>query len=317
MNLQHNLFEANLSRLEGRMNSPLTASKRDESLILTSSIISQNQATSEEATFFHSILCQVGLPRSKVEGISFERRCGEASLLVKAGEIWDGEKFVSQPIPYGPLPRLILSWMNTFALRNKTQEIAIGSSSSEFMKMLGKKVTGGKTGTIHNFKNQIQSLSACSMVLGLTIEGRAHTFNGRPIKHFKAWIGQNHDDQKSLWPRTISFSDEYYHSLCDRAVPLDIRAFSALKGSALSMDIYCWMAQRLHRINGRPVLLHWTNLREQFGQEYGGKDPAKDFKKSFVKALNQALAVYPLAKVKIVKGGLLLMASPPPIPYRV
>ena len=53
MNLQHNLFEANLSRLEGRMNSPLKASKSDESLILTSSIISQNQATSEEATFFH------------------------------------------------------------------------------------------------------------------------------------------------------------------------------------------------------------------------------------------------------------------------
>ena len=299
------------------MNSPLKALKCDERLILVSCDISKNQATCKEATYFHSILCQVGLPRSKIEGVSFERRCGEASLLVKAGEIWDGEKFVFQPIPYGPLPRLILAWMNTFALRNKTQEIVLGNSASEFMKMVGKKVTGGKTGTIHNFKNQLQALAACSMVLGLTLEGRPHTFNGRPIKHFEAWIGQNHNGQKSLWPRAIAFSDEYFNSLSERAVPLDMRAFTSLKGSALSMDVYCWLVQRLHRINGRPVLLHWANLREQFGQEYTGKDPARDFKKSFVKALRQALAVYPLAKVKTVKGGVLLMASHPPIPYRV
>ena len=298
------------------MNSSLKTSRHDESLISASYTISKNRATSEEATYFHSILCQVGLPRSKVEEISFERRCGEAILLVKAGEIWDGEKFVLQPIPYGPAPRLILAWMNTFALRYKTQEIAIGNSASEFMKMLGKKVTGGKTGTIHNFKNQIQSLAACNMTLGFTLEGRAHTFNGRPIKHFEAWIGQNLDGQKSLWPGTITFSNEYFNSLCDRAVPLDIRAFTALKASALSMDVYCWLAQRLHRINGRPVILHWASLFEQFGQEYAGKDPVKDFKKSFLKALEQVQAVYPSAKVRPVKGGLLLMASHPPIPYR-
>lgn len=134
------------------MNSPLSISRNDERLIISSSQISQHRATSEEATYFHSIMCQVGLPRSKVDGTSFERRCGEAVLLVKAGEIWDGEKFVLQPIPHGFLPRLILSWMNTVTLRERTPGIAVGSSASNFLKMLGKKVTGGRTGTINNFK---------------------------------------------------------------------------------------------------------------------------------------------------------------------
>jgi len=298
------------------MNSPLSISKFEESLLEASSEISQYRATSEDATYFHSIMCQVGLPRSKVDGTTFERRCGGAVLLVKAGELWDGERFVSQPIPYGSMPRLILSYMNTIALRDRTQEIKVGNSASHFMKILGKKVTGGKTGTIQNFKTQIQALSACNMTLGFNVDGMAHTFNGQPIKDFEALFADNAEGNKLLWPEKIVFSDDYFNSLIDRAVPLDVRAFSSLNGSALAMDIYCWLAQRLHRINGRPVLLHWSNLRAQFGQEYTGKDPANDFKKSFLKSLNQVLAVYPLARVRRVNGGLLLMASQPPIPYR-
>ncbi|WP_204377130.1 hypothetical protein [Aquitalea pelogenes] len=64
------------------------------------------------------------------------------------------------------------------------------------------------------------------------------------------------------------------------------------------------------------MILYWTNLREQFGQEYQGKEADKDFKKKFLIALRAVLAVYPQAKVKQVTGGLMLMASPPPIPYK-
>ena len=90
----------------------------------------------------------------------------------------------------------------------------------------------------------------------------------------------------------------------------------ALKGSALALDVYTWLAHRLHRIAGRGVTLHWKALREQFAQEYQGKDPDKDFKKKFLPALQAALAVYPQAKVKQVTGGLMLQASPPPISYK-
>lgn len=111
-------------------------------------------------------------------------------------------------------------------------------------------------------------------------------------------------------------SENYFTELVENAVPLDNRALHALKGSALALDVYTWLAHRLHRIEGRPVILYWTNLREQFGQEYQGKNADKDFKREFLKCLRAVLAVYPQAKVKQVTGGLMLMASPPPIPYK-
>ena len=48
----------------------------------------------------------------------------------------------------------------------------------------------------------------------------------------------------------------------------------------------------------------------------GGKDADKNFKDAFVPQLRKVLAVYPQAKVKQVKGGLLLLGSPPPIPFK-
>ena len=82
------------------------------------------------------------------------------------------------------------------------------------------------------------------------------------------------------------------------------------------MDIYAMFADRLHRIGTRPVILHWKNLKIQFGQEYNGKEADKDFKKEYLDALKKVLVVYPRAKVTKVNTGIMLMASPPPVPYK-
>lgn len=205
--------------------------------------------------------------------------------------------------------------MNTFAVRHKTPEVPVGNSAAEFMRLLGKDTSGGKKGTYTMFRAQMHALSACRMTLGFNAAGKAYTYDGKPIKQFEAWL-KSTPEQPALWPGSVVFSEDYYKTLITHAVPIDVRALSALKGSALAMDIYCMLADRLHRISGRPVLLYWANLREQFGQEYQGKEPDKDFKKKFLPALRDALAVYPQAVVKQVTGGLLLLPSPPPIPYK-
>ncbi|MCV4677748.1 replication protein RepA, partial [Escherichia coli] len=81
---------------------------------------------------------------------------------------------------------------------------------------------------------------------------------------FDAWLRNEDSGQQSLWPGLLVLSDGYFKGLLESAVPLDNRALSALKGSALALDIYAWLAHRLHRIEGRPVLLYWANLRDQF-----------------------------------------------------
>ena len=51
-----------------------------------------------------------------------------------------------------------------------------------------------------------------------------------------------------MWPSTIKLGAEYFESLIEHAVPLDERSVAALAHSALALDLYVWLAQRLHRI---------------------------------------------------------------------
>ena len=40
-------------------------------------------------------------------------------------------------LPYGNLPRLILAWVSTEAVRTQSRELVLGKSFSEFMRTLG------------------------------------------------------------------------------------------------------------------------------------------------------------------------------------
>jgi len=273
--------------------------------------IAQTRPEGDDVTFMHSILCQIGLPRSKFDGDRFERKNGSAALEVRSGSIWNGTDLVQQPIPYGPIPRLILAYVSTFAVRERTPEIPFGDSANDALRLLGIEKGGP---AFKMFRTQVSALAACSMTIGFTAGDKAYTFHGSPVEQFEAWLpGQ--EGQKSLWPSSLILGRRFYETLLEHAVPIDLRAFSSLRGSAMAMDIYLYLVQRLHRVN-TPVALTWWMLKDQFGQEYGGNDALADFKKSFKKALAQAQSVYPDAKVQIVRGGLKLYSSTPAVDPR-
>jgi hypothetical protein len=283
--------------------------RADIALIDASAQIMETPPTGNDLAFNHGILCQVGLPRSKVEGSSFLRQSGDAWISIQAGLLDEGNGPVQQTVPYGPLPRLALAWVSTYAVRHKTAEVPIGESAAEFLRMMGMESEGRRYSTL---RTQMHALASCHLQMGF----RGRTWNAQPIDHFDAWVSDKESKQRPLWPGTLRLHDSFYNILMERPVPLDNRALLALKGSALALDIYCWLAHRLHRIEGRPLVLHWHSLREQFAQEYRGKNPDKDFKDTFIPQLHKVLMVYPDAKVKQVTGGLLLMPSPPPVPYK-
>ena len=263
----------------------------------------------EFMSFTHAVLCQVGLPRSKTDAREFMRKSGDAWVNVQAGWLDEGKGPVQQPIPYGAMPRLALAWVSSYAKRYNTREIPIGDSAADFLRLMGYDRQGGRYSTL---RPQMHALAACRLQLGF----KGRTFNGQPVEQFDAWVADGKAGQRSLWPGVMKLSEGYFNSLMESAVPLDNRALHALKGSALALDVYAWLAHRLHRIEGRPVILHWKSIREQFAQEYKGQDPDKDFKKQFLPILRNVQVVYPQAKVKQVTGGLMLMASPPPIPKK-
>lgn len=281
-----------------------------EKLLLRAVEIANRPPSGEDMAFTHSVLCQVGLPRAKVDGREFMRQSGAAWVNVQAGWLDEGRGPVQQPIPYGPMPRLALAWVSTYAVRHGTREIPIGDSAAGFLRLMDMDKDGRRYLTL---RKQMHALAACRLQLGF----KGRTFNGQPVEQFDAWVSNCDSKQRPLWPGVMTLSEHYFNELRDSAVPLDNRALHALKGSALALDVYCWLAHRLHRIEGKAVMLHWHSLRDQFAQEYKGKNADKDFKKKFVPALCKVLAVYPAANVKQVKGGLRLLGSPPPIPKKL
>ncbi len=284
-------------------------------------------AGEEDISYCHAVLAQVSLPRSPVLDRIFERRSGNVSLRVKAGELWkpSTQTWEEQPLPNGSVPRYILVWMNTFAIRNKTREVPLGDSARDFMQHIGyKHVSGGKKGSHTSFTKQARALAACSLQLGMP----AGTFDGKVVSNSQMWMEED-TRQRALWPACLVLTHDYYDSLQDRAVPLNHMALVALRQSSLALDIYAWLAYRLHRVNERTgTFISWASLRQQFGDEYpDDNDGRANFRKEFLRRIQIVKQLYPAARVEECfearkrKGGtscgLTLLSSPPPIAKRI
>jgi len=268
------------------------------------------QGKPDRNDFLHTVLCQVGMPRRKTPERTFERQSGHVSVLLEAGKLWDGRAWKDLPLPYGTTPRLVMVHVSSEAVRTQCRTIEVGDSVRQFLLRLGMGDGGGPRGGYTVFRQQIESLAACRLSIGMQSEGRVITVDAKPIKRFEAWL--NHDGaQRTLWPGVLELSAEFYETLTRHAVPLDYRALAALRHSSLGLDLYTWLAHRLCRIS-RPqgVKLSWNNLREQFGQEY---KVSKDFKREFRNMLRQVCAVYPEARISDVIGGIQLHYSPAPM----
>lgn len=267
------------------------------------------QEPPDRADYLHAVLCQVGMPRSKTDKREFIRENGFVSMKLEAGSLYNGRRFVNQPLPYGSRPRLVMVHVSGEAIRTQRREIEIGDSIRDFMSRLGIQDSGGPRGSYTMFKQQMMALAACRLTLGMRTDGRAVTINTNPITRFEAWL-QPEGGQRALWPGELQLSQEFFETLSSHAVPLDPRALGSLKDSALALDIYTWLAHRLCRVKGPSAKISWRNLRDQFGQEYA--DP-KDFKKAYRQALRRVLTVYPDARVEEEPGGLVLKPSRPPL----
>jgi hypothetical protein len=176
--------------------SPDDLTQRDEHLIDTGAKIAVYPPEGDDMAFTHAVLCQVGLPRSKVAESNFLRQSGSAWVNVQAGYLDEGKGPVLQPVPYGVMPRLALAWVSTFAKRNATREVPIGNSAGEFLRLMGiKDAQGARYATL---RRQMHALAACRLQLGY--QGR--TYNGQPVEQFDAWLSSN-TSQRALWPGVI------------------------------------------------------------------------------------------------------------------
>lgn len=268
----------------------------------------------ESVLYQHSVFCQTGLPyRDPGEGTtSWDRVNGRVHLAITAGKVMhpELERMVQIGLPYGPKPRLILAHLNGEALRRQSPEIEVEASLTAFVKRLNLD-PGGRT--IRTIKDQLSRLAASHITLGMIRDGRAFTVNSQIVAAFDLWFSKD-DTQRVLWPSSLRLSPDYFDSLTRHAVPLHDRALMAMSGNAMALDVYAWLAQRLHRIkpyDNETSLVPWPALQEQFGWGY---DRLTNFRPVFRRTLALVRTQYQAANVELDDArGLELRHSQPPV----
>ena len=247
-----------------------------------------------QLAFQHTVFCQTSLPYKNPgdEVREWRRQQGAVALLVKAGEARDHHtgEWVRLGLPWGPKPRLLLAYLNTVALRQRSPVIEVGNSVSGFVKRIRGFASGKE---IDQVKKQLSRLSVASISAATLHGGRGFQVNRGIVTGFELWSDPD-DRQRVLWPSIIRLSLDYFESLQNHAVPLLEADLAALAHSALALDLYACLAQRLHRVNPKqPAFVTWAQLKEQFGPEYGRMN---NFKAKFREALRQVRVRYQTAR---------------------
>ena len=271
-----------------------------------------------DIAFQHSIMCQTSLPavRPPDNALVWERRQGRATLLIEAGKVMNPRtrEFEQLRLPYGPKARLLLMHLNSEAVRRQSPIIPVEDSMTAFFRRLMGRTQDGRQAAM--LKTQLSALAAATFRMGIsTGEDSALQIDTKVVGAFDLWFRKDEDGQRVIWPQTLRLSLDYFESLTRFAVPLDERAIAALAHSAVALDIYCWLAQRLHRVlDGKPQLVPWVSLQEQFGQGYAR---LRAFREFFVGLLRQVRSVYPEARLEVDGQGMRLWQSPPPVRKRL
>jgi Plasmid encoded RepA protein len=272
-------------------------------------------ATIQDAMFQHSVLCQTFLPyRNPGDDVTtWEQQQGNVSLAVQSMKAFNPEtqKLEVVGLPYGTKSRLIMAHINSQAIKTQNKTLDIESSLSGFIKTLGL-TTDGRT--INDTKDQLRRLTTSIISLGYFSEDKNYQVDLKIVKGFD--INFSKDLNKRVnWSSEIILTDDYYNSLMQHAIPLDERALAALSHNAMALDIYAWLAQRLHRISyGTPQFVSWQNLKDQFG---GGYKDMKKFKEVFRKTLFFVRLQYQAARLDEDNNkGFILHNSPTPIPMK-
>lgn len=253
-------------------------------------------------------LVQATMPHSATTEKTFVRKNGDFILTMTAlNELYG--------LPYGSIPRLLIAWLSTEAVKTKNRELILGDNLSDFMAQLGLNRTGGKRGDIGRLQKQSHALFNCAVSCSYTnksLDGLVAA--GKHIlvaeDHFLWWQVKEDARQTSLFQSRVILSTSFYNEITSHPVPIDLRALKSLKRSSMALDIYTWLTYRMFTLR-KSTKIPWEALQLQFGSHY---KVTRQFKAAFVEQLKKVLIIYPEAKVVELSDGLLLKPSPTHIP---
>lgn len=261
-----------------------------------------------EIGFLYSGWCQAALPHKRLaDDAVWQIRTDHVTLLVQPGHksLPTGDP-IPVGVPYGSRARLILLYLQSESLRTQSREVELGRSMNIWLRRMGIPV-GGKS--IRDVRDQAERISRCRMTFQIQAGGRRGLVNQSILDTSMFVADDTEGAQGTLLLETARLSETFYEQLKRHPVPVEEIAIKALANNSMALDIYCWLAYRLHCLLD-PKTITWKALHGQFGRSVARLDHFRDH---FKTNLELAMAVYPDAKVTSAGEGLILEPSRPAV----
>jgi hypothetical protein len=235
------------------------------------------------------------------------RRNGDLTLGITPGR--DFEKNCSIGYPYGSIPRLLLFWLTTEAVRTKKRRLVLGSSLDEFIRAVGlnPNTGGGKRSDVKRLHNQMDRLFAARISFQQTIERHGKRWLDMQIApEGELWWNPKRPEQTALWESWIEIGERFFQAITTAPVPVDTRALRALKQSPLALDLYVWAAHKAYSaaVKNKSQFVPWIALQRQFGADY---KRTRAFTEKAIAALRKIQTVYPGLKLEDASGGIVVL----------
>ncbi|GGE88988.1 plasmid encoded RepA protein [Niveispirillum cyanobacteriorum] len=250
----------------------------------------------------HAGFAMTALPHKEIETTQWVRDGGGVRLVIDSGSTRD-----LQPvgIPYGSIARMILLYLQTEAVKTRSRDIELGRNMNHWLSTMGIEAVGGKTYRL--VREQSKRLSLCRLTFYRETAAATHITNGSFVRD--AILPIQGDEQLTLWRESVRLDEGFYQSLIDHPMPVREAAIREIGGRSMAIDVYIWLAYRLHQL-AKPTPVSWAALFAQFG---GGYQHVRQFRARFKEPLALALAAYPEANVTADEKGVILHPSASPV----
>jgi hypothetical protein len=283
------------------------------SVVATQSVdraINKAVSAAEGISFQYVPLIQCSFPHADPKhATNFTRKNGWLELTL-------GTTRPDVGLPYGVPARLLTIYCTSEAVRTHSPEIYLGDSVHNFLRRLDVPITRGARGSLSVYANQLLRLIHSTVSIDENIRDGA----GRSGLHIRQALFV---EEAQLWwddpdhgragqgafanGSSLTLSSVLFHSILERSAPLATHAIKQLRKSPMDLDVYAWLVHRLFHL-GKPSLVSWLQLSEQFGHSYRER---RTFRRFFLDSLKRVSVVYPEAKLKISEAGILLLPSRP------
>ena len=239
----------------------------------------------------------------------YVRRNGPFSLIMLAG----GEE---PKLPFGNLPRLLLAWLCTEAVRTQSPRLRLGRSLGEFMRELGiqSSDSGGQYGVRTRLQNQMNRLFSAAVQMEYESAGRSSKVNSFIAEKADLWWNPRRLEEPVLWDSWIELGEPFYKEIIACPVPVDMAVLKALKRSSLGLDLYLWLTYKLF-VLAEPTTLKWRQVYRQFGPhpENPTETAVTNFRVDAIRELKKLQIAWPDFKFALPIGGLRLQPTEPRI----